>query len=155
MPFDVFGAPATFQHLMMKVLRGICWKYVLCYIDDVIIFSSMFKEHLQHLEEVFSRLRNAGLKLSPNKCHFAQRKRYYLGHVLSRSGIEADERKVEKIMTLTAPKDQKRVKSLLGLTNYYKKLSLAIVKYVHLYFNFCKRAPTLSDRKNVKTHLTI
>ena len=96
MPFGLSGAPSTFQHLMMKVLRGISWKYVLCYVDDFIIFSSSFEEHLEHLEEVFSHLRKAGLELSPNKCFFAQKKLLYLGHVLSRSGIETDKMKIEK-----------------------------------------------------------
>lgn len=81
---------------MMKVLRGISWKYVLCYVVDVIIFSSTFGDHLKHLEEVVKRLRNAGLKLSPNKCFFVQKKLHYLGHVLSKSGIETDPQKVEK-----------------------------------------------------------
>ena len=80
---------------MMKVLRGISWKYVLCYVDDFIIFSSSFEEHLEHLKEVFSHLRKAGLELSTNKC-FAQKKLFYLGHVLCRSGIETDKMKIEK-----------------------------------------------------------
>lgn len=122
MPFALSGAPATFQILMMKILRGISWKYVLCYVDDVLIFSSTFDEHLKHLSEVFKRLKEAGLKLSPNKCYFAQKKLYYLGHVISKDGVETDERKVEKIKNLSPPKDQKGVKSLLGLTNYYKKI---------------------------------
>ena len=103
---------------MMKVLRGISWKYVLCYVDAVIIFSATFDEHL---EEVFRRLRNAGLKLSPNKCYFAQKKTSLSGHVVSKLGIETDPKKVEKIQNLRAPKDEKGVKSLLGLTNFYKK----------------------------------
>ena len=134
MPFGLSGAPSTFQHLMMRVLRSIAWKYVLCYVDDVIIFSSTFKEHINHLEEVFSRLRKAGLKLSHTKCHFAQRNLHYLGHVLSKNGIQTDDQKVEKIQNLVAPKDQNGVKSLLGLTNYY--LFLDIVSYVHLYLNY-------------------
>ena len=121
MPFGLSGAPATFQNLMMKVLRGISWKYVLCYVDDCIIFSSNFQQHLGHINEVFSRFRQAGLKLSPKKCFFAQKKLYYLGHVISKDGVQTDERKVEKIKKLSPPKDQKGVKSLLGLTNYYKK----------------------------------
>ena len=139
MPFGLSGAPATFQHLMMRVLRGISWKYVLCYIDDVIIFSSTFDEHLQHIEEVFTRLRNAGLKLSPNKCFFAQKKLHYLGHVLSKLGIEPDQRKLEKINNLIAPKDQKGVKSLLGLTNYYKKFILGYSKICAPLFNLLKK----------------
>ena len=139
MPFGLSGAPSTFQHLMMRVLRGIAWKYVLCYVDDVIIFSSTFKEHINHLEEVFSRLREAGLKLSPTKCHFAQRNLHYLGHVLSKNGIQTDDQKVEKIQNLVAPKDQKGVKSLLGLTNYYKKFVSGYSKLCAPLFELLKK----------------
>ena len=104
MPFGLCGVPSTFQHLMMKVLRGITWKYVLCYEDDVIIFSSTFEEHIQHLEEIFSRLQKAGLKLSPTRCHFAHKKLHYLGHVISKNGIETDQKKIETIQNLAAPK---------------------------------------------------
>ena len=139
MPFGLQGAPATFQHLMMKVLRGISWKYVLCYVDDVIIFSATFGDHLQHLEEVFKRLRNAGLKLSPNKCFFAQKKLHYLGHLIGKSGIETDPKKVEKIVNLRSPKDQKGIKSLLGLTNYYKKFIAGYSKICSPLFDLLKK----------------
>ena len=68
MPFGLMNAPATFQALMTQVLRNINWRYVLCYIDDIVIFSPTFELHLQHLSEVFQRLRDAGLKLTPSKC---------------------------------------------------------------------------------------
>lgn len=121
MPFGLSGAPATFQSLLMKVLRGISWKYVITYVDDVIIFSPTFERHCSDIQEVFNRLRKAGLKLSPGKCHFAKKKLNYLGHVISKEGIGPDPKKVEKIENLQAPTDQKGVKSLLGLVNWYKK----------------------------------
>ena len=73
MPFGLMNAPATFQALMTQVLRKINWRYVLCYIDDIVIFSPTFELHLQHLSEVFQRLRDAGLKLTLSTCFFAQR----------------------------------------------------------------------------------
>ena len=139
MPFGLSGAPATFQSLMMKVLKGVAWKYALCYVDDVIIFSRNFEEHLKHIDEILNRIKNAGLKLSPNKCKFAQQKLHYLGHILSRNGIETDERKVEKIQNLVPPKDQKGVKSLLGLTNYYKKFILGYSKICSPLFELLKK----------------
>ncbi len=87
MPFGLMNAPATFQSLMTQIFRGINWRYVLCYIDDIVIFSSTFEEHLQHIGEVFQRLRNAGLKLTPSKCYFAQKHIKYLGHILGQDGI--------------------------------------------------------------------
>lgn len=135
MPFGLSGAPASFQSLMMKVLKGVSWKFALCYVDDIIIFSKNFEEHLEHINEILKRIKSAGLKLSPSKCKFAQEKLHYLGHIISKSGIEADPRKVEKILNLVSPKDQKGVKSLLGLTNYYKNSYLDIVKIVLLSLN--------------------
>ena len=154
MAFGLQGAPATFQNLMMKVLRGISWKYVLCYVDDVIIFSATFDDHLQHLEEVFSRLRNAGLKLSSDKCFFAQKKLHYLGHVISTAGIETDPRKVEKIVNLQALKDQKGVKSLLGLTNYYKKFIAGYSKICSPLFNLLKKGTPFIWSKECDEALT-
>lgn len=71
MPFGLMNAPISFQTIMNSVLHGIHWKFVLCYIDDILIFSPTLEVHLQHLQEVFARLRQANLKRQPSKCHFA------------------------------------------------------------------------------------
>ena len=84
MPFGLTNAPATFQRLMDTVLRDILWQYVVVYVDDINIGSRSFEEHLLHLEQVFLRLRQAGLKLSPEKCFFFEQKLPFLGHVISR-----------------------------------------------------------------------
>ena len=81
MPYGLMNSPATFSSIMSQVMRGIQWQYVLSYVDDVLIFSSSFDQHLVHLDSVFQRLRQAGLRLKPEKCHFAKRKLHYLGHV--------------------------------------------------------------------------
>ena len=84
MPFGLMNAPISFQTLITNVLRDINWKYVLCYIDDILIFSKTFEEHLEHIEEVLSRLRQANLKLHPSKCHFALKELKFLGHIITR-----------------------------------------------------------------------
>ena len=71
---------------MDLVLAGLQWSQCLVYIDDVIVFGRTFKEHLVNLQEVFQRLRLAGLRLKPSKCSFFQRSVTYLGHVVSREG---------------------------------------------------------------------
>ena len=80
MPFGLTNAPATFQRLMERVLKGLHWSTCLVYLDDIIIFSKTIDEHLERLAEVFSRLRDAGLKLKPAKCHLLKRCVHYLGH---------------------------------------------------------------------------
>ena len=69
-PFGLCNASGTFQRCMNNVLKGILWKNTIVYLDDMNIFSKMFKEYLQHLEEVFKRIEKAGLKINPDKCYF-------------------------------------------------------------------------------------
>ncbi|GBC00100.1 hypothetical protein RclHR1_37480002 [Rhizophagus clarus] len=83
MPFGLCNAPATFQRLMDTVLRDILWQFVVVYIDDINVGSKTFEKHLLHLEQVFSRLVQAGLKLSPEKCFFFKDEIPFLGHVVS------------------------------------------------------------------------
>ena len=68
MPFGLSNAPAIFQELMNTVLQGLQHQFVLCYLDDIIIYSQTFEDHLQHIETVFERLEEAGLKLKLSKC---------------------------------------------------------------------------------------
>ena len=121
MPFGLKNAPMTFQMVMSQVLREMNWKFVLCYIDDILVFSSSFKEHLYHLELVFSKLREAGLTLKSEKCHFAVEKVLYLGHTITREGVRMDSSKTDAVRTFPRPKTQKDVRSFLGLCNYYRR----------------------------------
>ena len=121
MPFGLRNAPMSFQMLMSQVLKGLNWKFVLCYIDDILVFSSNFDEHISHLSQVFQRLRDANLTLKAEKCSFAVDKVIYLGHVITKNGVEVDISKTEKIRSFPEPKNQKQLKSFLGLANYYKR----------------------------------
>jgi len=88
--FGLTNAPPQFQNLMARVLHGLEWKVCLIYIDDIIIFSRTFEEHLSRLNLVFNRFRQANLKLKPSKCHFAQSSVNFLGFVVSSKGILPD-----------------------------------------------------------------
>ena len=83
MPFGLTNACATFQRFMDTVLAGLKWKCVLVYIDDILVFSQTFEEHMKDLEEVFKRMKEANLKLKPSKCHLLQRKLEYRPKVRS------------------------------------------------------------------------
>lgn len=97
MPFGLVNAPASFQALMTQVLRCLNWKNCLVYVDDILVFSNSFKEHLQHLEQIFARLTKAGLTLKPSKCAFALSSVKYLGHVLTKDGIQVDVSKTDTV----------------------------------------------------------
>ena len=97
MPFGLMNASATFQRLMESCLGELHLNWCVIYLDDVIIFSKTPKEHIQRLRGVFQKLREAGLKLKPSKCEFFKTRISYLGHVVSKDGIETDPKKVNAI----------------------------------------------------------
>ena len=121
MPFGLTNAPATFQRLMDAVLAGLQWKSCLVYLDDVIIVGRTFEEHLNHLGEIFDRLRQAGLKLKVTKCSLFQEKVCYLGHIVSSKGVATDPSKTKKVADWPVPTTPKEVQQFLGFANYYRR----------------------------------
>lgn len=121
MPFGLVNAPATFQMVMNMILKGLTWKHCLVYIDDIIVWSDNFDNHLKHLDLVFQRLRKANLTLKPLKCSFAKAEVTYLGHIISKIGIKVNPSKIEAVKSFPIPQNQHDVRSFLGLANYYRK----------------------------------
>ena len=121
MPFGLTNAPATFQRLMECVLAGLTYEQCLIYLDDIVVFSVTFDQHLERLKMVFHHLAEAGLKLKPSKCHFAKSEIRYLGHIVSRQGIQADPDKTSAMISFPVPSDIKELRQFLGLTNYYRR----------------------------------
>ena len=118
-PFGLAQAPAYFQLLMNKVLKGL--KFTIPYLDDIIIFSQDELQHLEHLEIVFSCLREAGLKMKRSKCDFFKSEIHYLGHLISPEGISPLPNKLDSIKHMPVPNSVKEIKQFLGLTGYYRK----------------------------------
>ncbi len=121
MPFGLCNAPATFERLMEFVLAGLQWSKCLVYLDDIIVYSKTFEQHLQHLREVFQRLREAGLKLKPSKCSLVRQKVAYLGHVVTPNGLETDPEKTRAVSNFPIPSSVTEVRSFLGLASYYRR----------------------------------
>ena len=101
-PFGLAQAPAHFQKLINEVLAD-C-NFTMGYLDDIIIFSKTEEEHLEHLEIIFNRLREAGLKLKLQKCSFFKKHIQYLGHLISDEGIQPLPEKLESIAKMPVPK---------------------------------------------------
>ena len=105
MPFGMCNAPATFQRLMEVVLAGLLWQNCFVYIDDVLVCSQTFEEHLTHLGQVLSRLRQAGLRLKAKKCLFIREAVPYLGHIVSPDSVKPDPAKTDKVKDYPTPSD--------------------------------------------------
>ena len=121
MPFGLTNAPSTFQRLMTNVLQGLLYKNVVVFIDDICVFSATWEEHLQHLREVFTRLRKAGLRLNVLKSHFAKAEQTFLGFVVSSEGVKTDPKKVEAMAKFPVPKNITELCSFLGTTGFYRR----------------------------------
>ena len=123
MPFGLCNAPATFQRLMQHTLRGLGGDHPFCsaYIDDIVVFSSSLEEHIEHLNQVFQRLRDVGLKLHPKKCHFARQQVLYLGHIISAKGIYPNPEKVKAVQQFKTPTNVRAVREFLGIAGYYRR----------------------------------
>ena len=99
------------------------------YLDDIIIYSRSEKEHLEHLEEIFIRLKAAGLKLKLEKCCFFKKHIQYLGHLISADGIQPLSEKLESIAKMPVPKNPKEVKQFLGLGRILQKFCPQICRH--------------------------
>ncbi len=119
LPFGVSTAPAIFQRTMENLLRGI--PHVTVYIDDILVTGETESEHLQNLEEALQRLETAGMRLKRSKCRFMMNEVEYLGHKISREGLQPAEEKVRAIRSAPTPGNVSQLKSFLGLLNFYSR----------------------------------
>lgn len=134
MPQGITNAPSTFQRLMEKCMGDIHLREVLVFLDDIIVFSQTLEEHEARLAKVLDRLRENGLKLSPEKCRFFQTSVRYLGHIVSQKGVETDPQKIEALKTWPRPRTLKELRSFLGFSGYYRRFVKdysGIVKPLH------------------------
>lgn len=120
MPFGLQGAPATFQRMVDKLLDGVS-SFSNAYIDDIVIYSSAWDEHLRHLHDVSTRLKKAGLTVKSKKFQFGSKKCTYLGHVIGDGEVRPEQAKIGAVAEFPEPMTKKAVRAFLGLTGYYRK----------------------------------
>lgn len=121
MPFGLCNAPATFQRCMNLFKKGLPSVLLLIYLDDLIIISKTFDQHLEDLKTVFERLQYFKLQAKQTKCKFVCAKIKYLGHILTTSGIKMDPSKVVAIVERQAPKNVKQILSFIQTCSWYRK----------------------------------
>ena len=119
MSFGLTNVPAFFMYLMNSIFMSELDKFVVVFIDDILVYSKTEAEHEEHLCIVLSRLREHKLYAKFSKCAFWLNKITFLGHVLSADGIEVDPKKVQEVLDWKVPKTVTEVRSFLGLAGYY------------------------------------
>ena len=145
MPFGLTNSPATYQRLMEECLGDLNMTICVIYLDDLIIFSDTFEEHLRRLNLVLTRLKECNLKLSPEKCFFIQDKVPFLGHIVSKDGIETDPAKIEKIRKWPTPTNYDELRSFLAFCGYYRRFIKDFSKITRPLAEMLP--PTVSKRK--------
>src|SRR5438034_1091470 len=121
MPFGLKNAPPTFQRMMNELFMDYLYDWMVVYIDDILIYSKTFEEHMEHLKIVFNILRKANLMMKLKKCKFLEQNIEFLGHIVGKDGIKVDPAKIEKVKNLKIPTTVREVRSILGLCSYYRK----------------------------------
>ena len=121
MSFGLTNAPAYFVYLTNSVFMEELDKFVVVFIDDILIFSINAEEHAEHMRVVLSQLREHKLYAKFSKCEFWLKKVPFLGHVLSDEGISVDPSKVQEVLDWKAPTLVHEVRSFLGLARYYHR----------------------------------
>jgi hypothetical protein len=119
--FGLTNAPAYFMYLMNKVFMEYLDKFVMVFIDDILIYSRSEEEHKEHLRLVLQKLREHRLYAKLSKCEFWMKQIAFLGHVISKGGISVDPSKVQDVLGWNAPMSVSDIKSFLGLARYYQR----------------------------------
>lgn len=119
LPFGVANGPGGFQKRINRVLALFIDKFVIVYIDDILIFSRTLEEHIDHLKQVLTALSNANLILNIKKCQFFQTETRFLGHILTHDGCKPDPRNVQKILDWPNPRTITDVRGFNNLANHY------------------------------------
>ena len=130
LPFGLTNAPATFQEVMNDIFRPYLRKFVLIYLDDILIYSKTPEEHVEHMRLVLEVLRRHKFYAKKKKCTFMAKELLYLGHIISDNGIRPDPAKIAAVKEWAVPKDLHELRSFLGFGNFFRKFLQGYSKMV-------------------------
>jgi hypothetical protein len=119
-PFGLTNALATFQAYINNVLRKYLDVFIVVYLDDILVYSKTYEEHVQHVRYVLTALRDADLRIKAEKTEFYKQEVKFLGYIVSREGLKMDSKKIEAITSWPKPSTVKEVQSFLGFANFYR-----------------------------------
>lgn len=121
MPFGLTNAPATFQSLMNQIFKPYLRKFILIFFDNILVYSSSYKEHLKHLQMTLQLLKDNSLCAKRSKCLFGTKQVQYLGHIITQKGVSTDPEKISCMKEWPMPQNIKSLRGFLGLTGYYRR----------------------------------
>ncbi|KAH9263788.1 hypothetical protein BASA83_012767 [Batrachochytrium salamandrivorans] len=122
MPFGLANAPAQFQRMMNSLFRHMISKFVLVYLDDIVVYSENLEDHKEHVRQVLQVLKDNNLFCKAEKCHFYQTEIKYLGYIISPNGVSMDPSKISAVQDWPVPKKVRELQVFLGFTNFYRAL---------------------------------
>ncbi|CAF4416553.1 unnamed protein product [Rotaria sp. Silwood2] len=154
LPQGITNGPATFQRVINHILGPARWKYALAYIDDVIIYSETFEEHLKHLNEICTILKNARFRLNPDKCEIAQTQTDYLGHNIKNGEIRPSPHNINGLLNTRLPQTPDEACKFVKAAEYYRKF---IPNFSQIAEPLRKFVPTTrtQQKKRQKTYITL
>ena len=130
-PFGLMNAPATFMCLMNSVFSMYLDKFVLVFLDDIVVYYKNEKEHEEHLRLTLQFIKEHQLYAKLSKCDFFRDRIQYLGHIISEEGISVDPEKIEAIVNWPTPRNVTNVRSFMGLVGYYRRFIEGFSKVAH------------------------
>ena len=119
MPFGLRNGPSIFQRVMQNILSPYLWLFCLVYIDDIVVYSKSYEDHIDHLDKVLEVIEKAGITLSPSKFHLFYGSILLLGHKVSRLGLSTHAEKVKAIVELDRPRKLSQLQAFLGMVVYF------------------------------------
>ena len=151
MPFGLRNGPAVFQRLMDRLLHNDL-QFTRVYIDDIAVFSASWEKHCEHIAQVLSRLRQAGLTANVNKCQWGQTSCEFLGHIVGNGKVSPAESKVTAVREFQQPQSKKQIRKFLGLTGYNRKF---IQNYAEHMFHLTEATKNTAPDRASFSHVMI
>jgi len=146
LPFGLVNSPATFQRLMDMVLGNMRWDRASIYVDDVIVYSPSWDQHIVDLDEFLKRCIECGISLKLSKCRFGQTEVKYLGHRITKEGHTMDQSKLQAILDTPPPANMEQLRSLLGLFGHYRQ-------YIHHFADIAEPLQSMARQVRDEYHL--
>ncbi|WVZ00664.1 hypothetical protein V8G54_026733 [Vigna mungo] len=155
MSFGLTNVPMTFQSTMNTLFQPYLCKYVLVFLDDILVYNRTWEEHLERVERVLLTLQQDQWVANRRKCEFGQTRVKYLGHVISSRGVEMDDEKIKAIVEWERPKMVKSLRGFLGLTGYYRRFVRDYDKIVRPLTELLKKGGFTWNEKAEETWKTL